>query len=200
VFERYNEEARRALFFSRYEVAQLGGVEIGTEHLLLGLLREGKGLVSQILAPLPPEAIRNEIKSRSSIGEKLASSVEVPFTREAKRALHFAMEEADRLLHSYIGPEHLVLGLLREEKSAAATILNSYGLRLADVRSHVAQPPASTRDNSTATRPQMFEEIERIERLVQELAASSKNSDDAHALVVQICAELDTLRQHFDKP
>jgi ATP-dependent Clp protease ATP-binding subunit ClpC len=200
VFERYNESARRALFFSRYELAQLGGVEIGTEHLLLGLMLESKGLVGQILAPLASETIRNEIKSRSSSGEKLATSVEVPFTREAKRALHFAMEEADRLLHSYIGPEHLILGLLREEKSAAATILNAHGLRLADVRSRVAQPPGHTPNTSMATRPQILEQIEQIEHLVQELGADSKDLDHAHVLVVRICAELDTLRQHFDKP
>ena len=112
MFERYTERARRVLFFARYEASQLGSVSIETEHLLLGLIREGKGLTSRIFARshLSLENIRKEIEGRTVFREKVSTSVEIPFSVETKRVLEFAAEEADRLLHNYIGTEHLLLG------------------------------------------------------------------------------------------
>src|ERR671912_325283 len=125
MFERYTERARRVLFFARYEASQLGSISIETEHLLLGLFREGKGLTSRIFARshLSLESIRKEIEGRTVFREKVSTSVEIPFSAETKRVLQFAAEEADRLLHNYIGTEHLLLGILREERSVAASIL-----------------------------------------------------------------------------
>src|SRR6478736_6662743 len=117
MFERYTERARRVLFFARYEASQLGSISIETEHLLLGLIREGKGLTSRIFARshLSLENIRKEIEGRTVFREKVSTSVEIPFSAETKRVLQFAAEEADRLLHNYIGTEHLLLGILRED-------------------------------------------------------------------------------------
>ncbi len=139
MFERYTERARRVLFFARYEASQLGSVSIETEHLLLGLIREGKGLTSRIFARshLSLEHIRKEIEGRTVFREKVSTSVEIPFSAETKRVLQFAAEEADRLLHNYIGTEHLLLGLLREEPSIAASILMEKGMRLASVRDDI---------------------------------------------------------------
>jgi quercetin dioxygenase-like cupin family protein len=136
MFERYTEQARRALFFARYEASQLGQRSIETEHLLLGLIREGKGMPGAILdrAHVPVEDLRREIEGRLPFQEKVATSVEIPFSSVTKRALQFAAEEADRLLHNHIGTEHLLLGLLREEQSVAAAVLMSRGLRLETVR------------------------------------------------------------------
>src|SRR5512136_468249 len=141
MFERYTERARRVLFFARYEASQLGSVTIESEHLLLGLIREGKGLTSRIFARshLSLENIRKEIEGRTIFREKVSTSVEIPFTTETKRALQFAAEEADRLLHNYIGTEHLLLGQLREERSVAALILTEKGMRLGSVREDVVQ-------------------------------------------------------------
>src|SRR6266852_5114402 len=129
MFERYTERARRVLFFARYEASQLGSISIETEHLLLGLIREGKGLTSRIFARshLSLENIRKEIEGRTVFREKVSTSVEIPFSAETKRVLQFAAEEADRLLHNYIGTEHLLLGILREERSVAASILLENG-------------------------------------------------------------------------
>src|SRR5690348_820062 len=115
MFERYTESARRALFFSRYEASQFGSLYIGTEHLLLGLLRESKGALAKILtdANVSSEQVRTEFAGRLSSAQKLSTSVEIPFDDHAKRALSAAAEEADRLLHNDIGGEHLLLGLLR---------------------------------------------------------------------------------------
>src|SRR6476646_9176559 len=139
MFERYTERARRVLFFARYEATQLGSTSIETEHLLLGLIREGKGLTSRIFARshLSLESIRKEIEGRTVFREKVSTSVEIPFSAETKRVLQFAAEEADRLLHNYIGTEHLLLGILREERSVAATILMEKGMRLNTVREDI---------------------------------------------------------------
>jgi len=141
MFERYTERARRVLFFSRYEASQLGSVSIETEHLLLGLIREGKGLTTRIFgrSHLSLENIRKEIEGRTVFREKVSTSVEIPFSAETKRVLGFAAEEADRLLHNYIGTEHLLLGILREERSVAASILMEHGMRLNTVREDAVQ-------------------------------------------------------------
>jgi ATP-dependent Clp protease ATP-binding subunit ClpC len=141
MFERYTERARRVLFFARYEATQLGSTSIETEHLLLGLIREGKGLTSRIFARshLSLESIRKEIEGRTVFREKVSTSVDIPFSAETKRVLQFAAEEADRLLHTYIGTEHLLLGILREERSVAASILYEKGMRLASVREDIVQ-------------------------------------------------------------
>jgi len=141
MFERYTERARRVLFFARYEASQLGSVSIETEHLLLGLIREGKGLTSRIFARshLSLDGIRKDIEGRTVYREKVSTSVEIPFSAETKRVLQYAAEEADRLLHNYIGTEHLLLGLLREERSVAASILVEKGMRLHSVREDIVQ-------------------------------------------------------------
>src|SRR6266498_3018284 len=141
MFERYTERARRVLFFARYEASQLGSISIETEHLLLGLIREGKGLTSRIFARshLSLENIRKEIEGRTVFREKVSTSVELPFSAETKRVLQAAAEEADRLLHNYIGTEHLLLGILREERSVAASILMEKGMRLNTVRDDIVQ-------------------------------------------------------------
>jgi ATP-dependent Clp protease ATP-binding subunit ClpC len=155
MFERYTERARRVLFFARYEASQLGSISIETQHLLLGLIREGKGLTGRIFgrSHVSLESIRQEIEGRTMFREKVATSVEIPFSAETKRVLGFAAEEADRLLHNYIGTEHLLLGILREEQSVAASILTERGMRLHTVREDVVQllneKTASTRAKDT---------------------------------------------------
>jgi ATP-dependent Clp protease ATP-binding subunit ClpC len=141
MFERYTEKARRVIFFARYEASQFGAPAIEPEHLLLGLMREDKTLTSRFLARAQAslEAIRKEIEGRAPLREKISTSVELPLAPETKRVLAFAHEESDRLQHRHIGTEHLLLGLLREERSMAAEILYERGLRLGTVREEVAR-------------------------------------------------------------
>ncbi len=151
MFEGYTERARRVLFFARYEASQLGSVSIETEHLLLGLIREGKGLTSRIFARshLSLEAIRKEVEGRTVFREKVSTSVEIPFSAETKRVLQAAAQEADQLSHNYVGTEHLLLGILCEEQSVAATILMEKGMRLATVREDIV---ALLNEKTTMTR------------------------------------------------
>jgi ATP-dependent Clp protease ATP-binding subunit ClpC len=141
MFERYTERARRVIFFARYEASQLGSNSIETEHLLLGLIREGKGLTSRIFSKshLSMDTIRKEIEGRALYRDKVSTSVDIPLSVESKRVLGYAAEEAERMLHNYIGTEHVLLGLMREEKSIASGILAEKGMRLSAVREDVVQ-------------------------------------------------------------
>src|SRR5438067_1998242 len=135
MFERYTETARRVIFFARYEASQFGSPYIETEHLLLGLLREDKALTNRFLrSHASVESIRKQIEGHTTIREKVSTSVDLPLSNECKRVLAYAAEEAERLSHKHIGTEHLLLGLLREEKCFAAEILTERGLRLPMIR------------------------------------------------------------------
>ncbi|HET9317059.1 MAG TPA: Clp protease N-terminal domain-containing protein, partial [Vicinamibacteria bacterium] len=141
MFERYTERARRVIFFARYEASQLGSSSIETEHLLLGLIREGKGLTSRLFSKshLSMESLRKEVEGRALYRDRVSTSVDIPLSPESKRVLGFAAEEAERMLHNYIGTEHILLGLLREEKCLAAGILAEKGMRLSAVREEIVQ-------------------------------------------------------------
>src|SRR6187455_2514644 len=117
VFERYTERARRVIFFARYEASQLGSHSIQTEHVLLGLIREGKGLTQRLLnrGSLKMEDVRRQVEGRCRYGEHVSTTVEMPLSPEVKRVLALAQDEAEQLGHSYTGTEHLLLGLLRED-------------------------------------------------------------------------------------
>jgi ATP-dependent Clp protease ATP-binding subunit ClpC len=140
MFERYTEKARRVIFFARYEASQFGSPYIETEHLLLGLLREDKALTNRFLrSHASVESIRKQIEAHTTIREKVSTSVDLPLSNECKRVLAYAAEEAERLSHKHIGTEHLLLGLLREEKCFAAEILHERGLRLSTIREELAR-------------------------------------------------------------
>ncbi len=141
MFERYTEKARRVIFFARYEASQFGSPYIETEHLLLGLLREDKALANRFLrSHAAIESIRKQIEAHTTIREKVSTSVDLPLSHECKRVLAYGAEEAERLNHKHIGTEHLLLGLLREEKCFAAEILHERGLRLSQVREEIQRP------------------------------------------------------------
>ncbi|HUO60024.1 MAG TPA: ATP-dependent Clp protease ATP-binding subunit [Candidatus Acidoferrales bacterium] len=140
MFERYTEKARRVIFFARYEASQFGSPYIETEHLLLGLLREDKALTNRFLRQhASVDNIRKQIEGHTTVREKGSTSVDLPLSNECKRVLAYAAEEAERLSHKHIGTEHLLLGLLREEKCFAAEILHERGLRLATIREELAR-------------------------------------------------------------
>jgi enamine deaminase RidA (YjgF/YER057c/UK114 family) len=139
VFERYTERARRVLFFARYEATTLGDASIEPHHLLLGIAREGKGLASQILgAHVTLGRLRDEMGCGTVEKERTPLSVEMPFDSPTKTVLQHAAEEADRLQHVHIGTEHLLLGLLRQGTSRAATVLTKAGVTLESARAQVA--------------------------------------------------------------
>jgi len=160
MFERYTERARRVIFFARYEASNFGSMTIETEHLLLGLLREDKNLTNRFLRHLSSvERVRVEIEKRIPIrGEKVSTSTDLPLSDECQRILAYAAEEAERFNHRHIGTEHLLLGMLREEKCVGAEILHEVGLRLNAIREELAHHgmPPSPRSISSELPPFSF--------------------------------------------
>lgn len=172
MFERYTEKARRVIFFARYEASQFGSPYIETEHLLLGLLREDKPLANRFLrSQAAIESIRKQIEAHTTVREKVSTSVDLPLSHECKRVLAYAAEEAERLSHKHIGTEHLMLGLLREEKSFAAEILHERGLRLAQVREEIAR---STSEKMTSSRPKESSLLGEFSRDLTQAAAEGQ--------------------------
>ncbi|MDQ3180133.1 MAG: ATP-dependent Clp protease ATP-binding subunit [Acidobacteriota bacterium] len=142
MFERYTEKSRRVIFFARYEALQYGSHFISPEHILLGLVREDKTVSARFFPfrnSLTVEAVRREVEERIVMRERIPQSAELHLAPETKRILAFANEESRQLQNRHIGPEHLLLGIVREERSIAAEILYQYGLRLQDVREEVAR-------------------------------------------------------------
>src|SRR5271155_5245923 len=142
MFERYTEKARRVIFFSRYEASQFGSPYIETEHMLLGILREDKALTNRFLhSHASVESIRRQIEGHTTIREAVSTSVDLPISNECKRVLGYAAEEAEGLGHKHIGTEHVLLGLLREEKCFAAALLTERGVKLLALREELARAP-----------------------------------------------------------
>ena len=197
MFERYTENARRALFFARYEASEFGDQQIKAEHLLLGLIRVSGGLAAPMLAArgISTHDVRREIEKRTQFGEKLSTSVEIPFYHETKMALQFAAEEADRLRHDHIGTEHLLLGLLREEKSAAATILKKEGLRLPDLREAIATMVAER--PSPSHRTEVSALIHGLNQLLDRLSAIASGKPDARPLLDDIRQQVAALERQL---
>ena len=135
MFERYTEKARRVIFFARYEASEFGSRSIETEHILLGILREEKVLVLRLLnLPEAFEVLRKEIENHTPAGEKISTSVDLPLSNEGTRVLTYATEEAERMAHKNVAGGHLLLGLLREEKCFAASLLSQRGVTLDSAR------------------------------------------------------------------
>jgi ATP-dependent Clp protease ATP-binding subunit ClpC len=129
MFQKYTEKARKAIFFARYEASQFGSEYIETEHLLLGILRDDRALALRLLkAHEKLYSIREKIEKQLPRREKISTSVDLPLSHDCKRVLKYAEEESERLSDDHIAPEHLLLGLLREEDCSAAKIMLEHGI------------------------------------------------------------------------
>ena len=139
MFEKYNEKARRALFFARYEASKLGSRVIESEHVLLGILREGEETVTELFRRfrVKPEEVRREIEGERVFVERISSTAELPLSEESKKVLAYASHEAESMLHQSVGSEHLLIGILRVEGCLAMRILAQYGFDTYSVREEV---------------------------------------------------------------
>ncbi len=150
MFEKYTETARKVIFVARYEASRFGSENIETEHLLLGILRtEGPLALRLLKGPEKIESIREQVEKQFPRREKVSTSVDFPVSLECKRVLAYGAEEAERLNQKHIAPEHLLLGLLREEKCVASKILVKAGLTASQLREEAIRL-ASTGTPATA--------------------------------------------------
>jgi len=132
----FTDRVRKVLAMAREEAIRLQHDYVGTEHILLGLIREGEGVAAAVLQNLSVdlEQIQERVEESVRRGKATIALGELPYTSRAKKVLEFAMAEARELNHSYVGTEHLLLGLLREEKGIAAEVLGQLGISLEDAR------------------------------------------------------------------
>ena len=139
MFEKFNEKARRALFFARYEASKLGSRVIETEHILLGVLREGEETVAELFRRfhVKPEEIRREVEGERVFVERISSTAELPLSEESKKILAYAAHEAESMLHPAVGSEHLLVGILRVDGCLAQRILAQHGLDVYSLREEV---------------------------------------------------------------
>ena len=198
MFEKYNEKARRALFFARYEASKLGSRVIESEHILLGVLREGEEIIKEIFSRfnVKPEQIRREVEGDRLFVDRISSSAELPLSEESKKILAYAAHEAESMLHQYVGTEHLLIGILRVESSTAARILTAKGLNVYGVReetiSILKEREADkqkkelpflaeyARDLTQMAHSQQFDPLigreKEVERIIQILSRRTKNN------------------------
>jgi len=145
LFPRFTTRAKQATFFSRFEAGQFGHAAIDPEHLLLGVMRAAAPALSHTHLSL--DDVRANVRERRSAGEPLSMSVIVAFSDDTKRAIGFAAAEADRLHHDDIGTPHLLLGILGDDGSLAASMLRDSGITVDAIRSGVDEWMEEERTN-----------------------------------------------------
>ena len=139
MFERFTDRARKVMALANQEAQRFNHDYIGTEHILLGLVKEGSGVGANVLKNLGVDLrkVRLEVEKLVKSGPEMVTMGKLPQTPRAKRVIEYAIEEARNLNHNYVGTEHLLLGLLREQDGVAAQVMISLGLKLEDVREEV---------------------------------------------------------------
>src|SRR5436190_7314228 len=151
-FDKFTERARRVLTLAQEEAQRFNHNYIGTEHLLLGLVREGDGVAARVLNNLGVQLpkVRSAVEFIIGRGESMIMG-EIGLTPRAKKVIELAVDEARRLNHHYIGTEHLLLGLVREGEGIAAGVLESLGVSLEKVRAQVIEVLHSSSGYSTSS-------------------------------------------------
>src|SRR5579859_6339508 len=139
-FDRFNDRAKRVLALAQDEAIRFNHNYIGTEHLLLGLVREGEGVAARVLGSLGVELskVRTAVEFIIGRGDSTTSPSEITLSPRTKKVVELAVDEARKLGHSHIGTEHLLLGLVREGEGAAASLLESLGVSPEKVREQVS--------------------------------------------------------------
>lgn len=139
MFERFTDRARKVMALANQEAQRFNHEYIGTEHILLGLVKEGSGVGANVLKNLEIDLrkVRMEVEKLVKSGPDMVTMGKLPQTPRAKKVIEFAIEEARNLNHNYVGTEHLLLGLLREQDGVAAQVLMNLGIKLEEVREEV---------------------------------------------------------------
>jgi ATP-dependent Clp protease ATP-binding subunit ClpA len=141
MYERFTDRARKVMQLANQEAQRFNHEYIGTEHILLGLVKEGSGVAANVLKNLDVDLrkIRLEVEKIVQSGPDMVTMGKLPQTPRAKKVIEYAIEEARNLNHNYVGTEHLLLGLLREQEGVAAQVLTNLGVKLEDVRAEIMQ-------------------------------------------------------------
>ncbi|WP_214829922.1 ATP-dependent protease ATP-binding subunit ClpC [Exiguobacterium algae] len=176
MFGRFTERAQRVLALAQEEAVRLGHHNIGTEHILLGLVREGEGIAAKALFALglTSEKIQQEVESLIGRGSENGSTIH--YTPRAKKVIELSMDEARKLGHSYVGTEHILLGLIREGEGVAARVLNNLGISLTKARQQVLQLLGNTESSSNASQPGASAATPTLDGLARDLTQQARES------------------------
>src|SRR5215217_7923179 len=141
MYERFSDEGRKVMQHANQEARRFNHEYIGTEHVLLGLIKEGSGVAANVLKNLDVDLrkVRLEVEKLVKSGPDMVTMGKLPQTPRAKKVIEYSMEEARNLNHNYVGTEHILLGLLREQEGVAAQVLMNLGLKLEEVREEVGE-------------------------------------------------------------
>lgn len=209
MFERFTESARRTLFFARFEVSELGGVAIEAEHILLGILRADEGPTPRVFADagLSYSDARTAMRAREGTSERVPTSTEIPFTDQATRIFEHAVNEANALGHKHLGNEHLLLGVLRENRSFAAEFIGRHGLNIKTLREDFAKLPVvpSPEPETPPTKGFLLKRVpfdpimslERIRLLAETIASPDTGVETARLQLDEVHHHLDALKRHL---
>ena len=203
MFEQFTDRARQVMVLAQDEARRLDHNYIGTEHILLGLMREGGGIAAKALELLgiSLDTVRQQVEEIIGQGQQ-APSGHIPFTPRAKKALDLALREAQQLGHNYIGTEHLLLGLIRERDDVAAQVLVNLGADLNRVRQEVIQllngHPAEEPGPGVTVRPGTVEQ--RLTAIEQRVGTGPDTSElDEQIEVVRTEKEAAVDAQDFER-
>ncbi|ASF53701.1 class III stress response-related ATPase, AAA+ superfamily protein [Bacillus velezensis M27] len=175
MFGRFTERAQKVLALAQEEALRLGHTNIGTEHILLGLVREGEGIAFKALEALGLNSDKMQKEVESLIGRGQESATSVPhYTPRAKKVIELSMDEARKLGHSYVGTEHILLGLIREGEGVAARVLNNLGVSLNKARQQVLQLLGSNETGSSASGANSNANTPTLDSLARDLTAIAK--------------------------
>ena len=175
MFGRFTERAQKVLALAQEEALRLGHTNIGTEHILLGLVREGEGIAFKALEALGLNSDKMQKEVESLIGRGQESTTSVPhYTPRAKKVIELSMDEARKLGHSYVGTEHILLGLIREGEGVAARVLNNLGVSLNKARQQVLQLLGSNETGSSASGTNSNANTPTLDSLARDLTAIAK--------------------------
>ena len=209
MFERFTQRARRVVVLAQEEARMLDHNYIGTEHILLGLIREGEGVAAKALESLgiSLEAVRQQVETIIGRGQQ-APSGHIPFTPRAKQVLELSLREAKALGHNYIGTEHILLGLIREGSGVAAQVLVQLGADLNRSRQQVVQllHGYQGKDVTGEGLPLPGDALTRADSLDRRLAAIERwvglrpDLDDLDQEIARVCREKEAAidRQDFE--
>lgn len=202
MFGRFTERSQRVLALAQEEAVRLGHNNIGTEHILLGLVKEGEGIAAKALLSLNISLEKVQAEVETLIGKGQDKPTTIAYTPRAKKVIELSMDEARKLGHTYVGTEHILLGLIREGEGVAARVLNNLGVSLNKARQQVlqllgnsevvAQNHSSSAQNNTPTLDGLARDItaiakdgnldpvigreKEIERVIQVLSRRTKNN------------------------
>jgi ATP-dependent Clp protease ATP-binding subunit ClpC len=177
MFGRFTERAQKVLALAQEEAVRLGHNNIGTEHILLGLIREGEGIAAKALLALGLglEKIQDEVESLIGRGQEQPTNI--AYTPRAKKVIELSMDEARKLGHTYVGTEHILLGLIREGEGVAARVLNNLGISLNKARQQVLQLLGSSETVSSNHGVQANVNTPTLDGLARDLTAFAKDGN-----------------------